>query len=43
MTASAVNWNLDQTEFNEPGARAEKNCPVSKLLTAAVTVDATPI
>ena len=32
--------NLDQTAFDRMVSGAEKNCPVSKVLNAAITVDA---
>jgi lipoyl-dependent peroxiredoxin len=32
--------NLDETKFLEKTRDAEKNCPVSKVLNAAITLDA---
>jgi lipoyl-dependent peroxiredoxin len=32
--------NLDETKFPEKARDAEKNCPVSKVLNAAITLDA---
>jgi lipoyl-dependent peroxiredoxin len=32
--------NMDETEFVEMARDAEKNCPVSKVLNAEVTLDA---
>lgn len=32
--------NLDDTEFARIASEAEKNCPVSKVLNAAITLDA---
>jgi len=32
--------NLDETKFVEIAKDAEKNCPVSKVLRAAITLDA---
>src|SRR5579863_8764181 len=32
--------NLDQNKFSEMAKDAEKNCPVSKVLNAAITLDA---
>jgi osmotically inducible protein OsmC len=32
--------NLDQAAFARMAGEAEKNCPVSKVLNAAITLDA---
>jgi osmotically inducible protein OsmC len=32
--------NLDQATFDRLAGDAEKNCPVSKVLNAAITLDA---
>jgi len=46
ITKSALTLNakvpgLDQAKFDELAGVAEKNCPVSKLLNAEITLDAT--
>jgi lipoyl-dependent peroxiredoxin len=40
LTLRAQVPNLDQTKFLEMARDAEKNCPVSKVLNAAITLDA---
>ena len=40
LTLRARVPNLDQTKFLEMARDAEKNCPVSKVLNAAITLDA---
>ena len=40
LTLRAQVPNLDETKFLEIARDAEKNCPVSKVLTAAITLDA---
>jgi len=40
LTLRAQVPNLDQTKFAEMARDAEKNCPVSKVLNAAITLDA---
>src|SRR6266446_3085406 len=40
LTLRAAVPNLDETTFAEMARDAEKNCPVSKVLNAAVTLDA---
>jgi osmotically inducible protein OsmC len=40
LTLSAHVPNLDQAAFDRMVSGAEQNCPVSKVLTAAITVDA---
>src|SRR6266436_1828602 len=40
LTLRAQVPNLDETTFAEMARDAEKNCPVSKVLNAAVTLDA---
>jgi lipoyl-dependent peroxiredoxin len=41
LTLRALIPNLDQATFAGMVSGAEKNCPVSKVLNAAITVDAT--
>ena len=41
LTLSARIPGIDQAKFDELAANAEKNCPVSKLLNAEITLDAT--
>jgi len=41
LTLRATVPNLDQQTFNRLAGDAEKNCPVSKLLNAQITLDAT--
>jgi lipoyl-dependent peroxiredoxin len=43
LTLRAQVPNLDQATFDRMVGDAEKNCPVSKVLNAAITVDATLI
>jgi osmotically inducible protein OsmC len=43
LTLRAQVPNLDQAAFAQMVSGAEKNCPVSKVLSAAITVDATLI
>ena len=40
LTLRAKVPNLDTTKFNEMARDAEKNCPVSKVLNAEITLDA---
>ena len=40
LTLRAQVPNLDETKFVEMATDAEKNCPVSKVLNAAITLDA---
>ena len=40
LTLRATVPNLDEPTFNRLAVNAEKNCPVSKLLNAQVTLDA---
>jgi lipoyl-dependent peroxiredoxin len=40
LTLRARVPNLDETRFSEMARDAEKNCPVSKVLNAAITLDA---
>jgi osmotically inducible protein OsmC len=40
LTLRAKVPNLDETKFLEAARAAEKNCPVSKVLNAAITLDA---
>jgi lipoyl-dependent peroxiredoxin len=40
LTLHAKVPNLDQNKFAEMAKDAEKNCPVSKVLNAAITLDA---
>jgi osmotically inducible protein OsmC len=40
LTLRAKVPNLDQAAFARLAGEAEKNCPVSKVLTAAITLDA---
>src|SRR5262244_4008275 len=40
LTLRANVPNLDQTKFAEMAGEAEKNCPVSKVLNAQITLDA---
>jgi len=40
LTLRAKVPNLDQSKFAEMANNAEKNCPVSKVLNAAITLDA---
>ena len=40
LTLRAQVPNLDETKFVEMAKDAEKNCPVSKVLNAAITLDA---
>jgi lipoyl-dependent peroxiredoxin len=40
LTLRAKVPNLDETKFAEMAKDAEKNCPVSKVLNAAITLDA---
>jgi lipoyl-dependent peroxiredoxin len=40
LTLRAKVPNLDETKFVEMAKEAEKNCPVSKVLKAAITLDA---
>jgi osmotically inducible protein OsmC len=40
LTLRAKVPNLDETKFAEMAKDAEKNCPVSKVLKAAITLDA---
>ena len=40
LTLRAKVPNLDETKFVEMARDAEKNCPVSKVLNAAITLDA---
>jgi len=40
LTLRAKVPNLDQNKFAEMANSAEKNCPVSKVLNAAITLDA---
>ena len=40
LTLRAKVANLDQTKFLEMAKAAEKNCPVSKVLNAEITLDA---
>jgi len=41
LTLHAVVPGLDKAKFDELAGAAEKNCPVSKLLNAEITLDAT--
>jgi osmotically inducible protein OsmC len=41
LTLTAVIPGIDKAKFDELAAEAEKNCPVSKLLNAEITLDAT--
>ena len=41
LTLTAKVPGLDQAKFDELAGVAEKNCPVSKLLNAEITLDAT--
>ena len=41
LTLRAVVPNLDQAAFARFAGEAEKNCPVSKVLNATITLDAT--
>lgn len=41
LTLTAKVPGLDQAKFDELAGMAEKNCPVSKLLDAEITLDAT--
>jgi osmotically inducible protein OsmC len=43
LTLRARVPNLDEAKFVEMARDAEKNCPVSKVLIAAITLDATLI
>src|SRR5262249_11504941 len=40
LTLRAKVPNLDQAKFNQMAGEAEKNCPVSKVLKAEITLDA---
>jgi lipoyl-dependent peroxiredoxin len=40
LTLRASVPNLDEATFNRLAGEAEKNCPVSKVLNAAITLDA---
>ena len=40
LTLRAKVPNLDTTKFDEMALEAEKNCPVSKVLNAEITLDA---
>lgn len=40
LTLRAAVPNLDEATFNRLAGDAEKNCPVSKVLNAAITLDA---
>jgi osmotically inducible protein OsmC len=40
LTLRAQVPNLDETKFAEMARDAEKNCPVSKVLNAEITLDA---
>jgi osmotically inducible protein OsmC len=40
LTLRAKVPNLDETQFVELAGDAEKNCPVSKVLNATITLDA---
>ncbi len=40
LTLRAAVPNLDEATFNRLASDAEKNCPVSKVLNAAITLDA---
>jgi lipoyl-dependent peroxiredoxin len=40
LTLRAKVPDLEQTKFTELATEAEKNCPVSKVLNAAITLDA---
>ena len=40
LTLHAKVPGIDQAKFNELAAEAEKNCPVSKVLNANITLDA---
>lgn len=40
LTLRANVPNLDQAEFDKMAGEAEKNCPVSKVLNAQITLDA---
>jgi len=40
LTLRAKVPNLNETKFLELAGAAEKNCPVSKVLNAAITLDA---
>jgi osmotically inducible protein OsmC len=41
LTLQARVPGIDQTRFDELAREAEKNCPVSKVLNAEITLDAT--
>lgn len=41
LTLRAVVPGIDQEKFHELAGAAEKNCPVSRLLNAEITLDAT--
>lgn len=41
LTLNARILGIDQAKFDELARNAEKNCPVSKLLNAEITLDAT--
>ena len=41
LTLSATIPGIDQAKFDELAQAAEKNCPVSKVLNAEITLDAT--
>ncbi len=41
LTLTAVVPGLDKAKFDELAAGAEKNCPVSRVLNAEITLDAT--
>ncbi|MFI4876526.1 MAG: OsmC family protein [Blastopirellula sp. JB062] len=41
LTLTATIAGVDQTKFDELAAKAKTNCPVSKLLNAEITLDAT--
>ena len=43
LTLRAKVPNLDEAKFSELARDAEKNCPVSKVLNAEITLDATLI
>jgi osmotically inducible protein OsmC len=40
LTLRATGPNLDEATFNRLAGEAEKNCPVSKVLNAEITLDA---
>ncbi len=41
LTLRATVPGIDQAQFDEIAAGAEKNCPISKVLNAEITLDAT--